>query len=192
MVPDKAEQTAGPRGNRRCGTQTDVSGVQAPLTKPTYADVATQAAGVRGPERPPMPAGRRTGLRPPPSRPSWGGYTGEGTGRVVGRAVVIHGILCEQGIQDILTEARGLRFRFGQRAVSARWLVNEHRHWASVGARWWSSLVLRWCLRRLIGVLGVGCALSMCMSSIGAAVPLVGRVFPCAVDSLYWLVFPLF
>ena len=46
---------------------------------------------------------------------------------MVGRAVVIHGVLCEQGIQDILAEARGLRFRYGQRVVGARWLVNEHR-----------------------------------------------------------------
>ena len=127
VVRDKAVQTASPKGNRKCGTQTDISGVQAPLKRPTYADVATQAAGVWGPERPPMPAGRKTELRPPPSRPSWGGYSRGGSGRVVGRAVVIHGVLCEQGIQDILAEARGLQFRYGQRAVGARWLVNEHR-----------------------------------------------------------------
>ena len=41
IVRDKAVQTAGPKGNRKCGTQTDVSGVQAPLKRPTYADVAT-------------------------------------------------------------------------------------------------------------------------------------------------------
>ena len=64
IVRYKAVQTAGPKGNRKCGTQTDVSGVQAPLKRPTYADVATQAAGVRGPEHPPMPAGRKTGMRP--------------------------------------------------------------------------------------------------------------------------------
>ena len=127
VARDKAVQTAGPKDNRKCGTQTDVSGIQAPMRRPTYADVATQAAGVRGPECPPMPTGRKTGLRPPPSRPSWRGYSGGGTERVVGRAVVIHGIGCEQGMQDILTEARGMRFRYGQRAVGARWLVNAHR-----------------------------------------------------------------
>ena len=74
-----------------------------------------------------MPAGRKTGLRPPPSRPSCGGNSGGGTGRVVGRTVVIHDVLCEQGIQDILAEARGLQLRYGQRAVSARWLVNVYR-----------------------------------------------------------------
>ena len=42
-VRDKAVQTAGPKGNRKCGTQTDISRVQAPLKRPTYTDVATQA-----------------------------------------------------------------------------------------------------------------------------------------------------
>ena len=128
VVRNKAVQTVGPKGNRKYGTQTDVSRVQAPLKRPTYAEVTTQAAGVRGPGSPPMPAGRRTRLRPPPSRPSCGGSIGGGSGRVVGHVVVIHGVLCEQGIQDILAEARGLQLRYGQRVVGARWLVNEHRH----------------------------------------------------------------
>ena len=45
VVWDKAVQTAGPNSNRKCGTQTDLSGEQAPLKRPTYADVATQGTG---------------------------------------------------------------------------------------------------------------------------------------------------
>ena len=86
-----------------------------------------------------MPAGRRTGLGPPPSCPSWGGSVGGGSGRVVGRAVVIHGVLCEQGIRDILAEARRLKLRYGQRTVGARWLVNAHRR---LGKRRSSVVVL--------------------------------------------------
>ena len=127
VVWDKTVQTAGPKGNRKCGMQTDVRGVQTTLKRPTYADVATQAAGVRGPKRSPMPTGRKTEFKPLPSRPSWGGNVGGGSARVVGRAVVIHGVLCEQGIQDILAEARGLQLRYRQRAVGTQWLVNAHR-----------------------------------------------------------------
>ena len=113
IIRDKAMQTTSPKGNRKYGTQTDISGEQAPLKRPTYADVATQATGVQGLEHPPMPAGRKTGLRSPPSHPSWGGYGGGGTGRVVGRVVVISGIWYEQGIQDNLAEAHGLQSQYG-------------------------------------------------------------------------------
>ena len=41
IVWDKAVQTAGPKSNRKCGTQTDVSGEQAPLKRPTSTDMAT-------------------------------------------------------------------------------------------------------------------------------------------------------
>ena len=62
IVRDEAVQTAGPKSISKCGTQTDVSGEQAPLKRPTYTDMATQAAGVWGPEHSPMLAGRKTGL----------------------------------------------------------------------------------------------------------------------------------
>ena len=46
--------------------------------------------------------------------------------------MVIHGVSCEQGISDILAEARGFRFRGGrfrgrQHTNGARWLVGWHR-----------------------------------------------------------------
>ena len=44
--------------------QTDLSGAQAPR-RPTYADVATQVAGERSPERPPLSVGKIGFVSPP-------------------------------------------------------------------------------------------------------------------------------